>query len=555
MDDDAKEMAIDLWDKGWGNAADAWDFTPSVLATEAGIDEAVVECVLDVFGLPMAVRDPAEAVDDFLAGRLPFRTTPILRDPNGAAAVIHHGLLSSSIRERLESLLKKHTQPWETYAKHRGECLEDLAIDLLIPHLPGSTVLRGLEYYVKDPSHPSAQTTPLEYKAVTEGDGLILIDDVAIIVEAKSGSLSQAAKGGDGARLTKDLRKLVTSAAEQSDRLRQRIAEDWCLRLRDGTWIDLHHIREIHAIAVSLDDLSGIATVTSELVRAGLLRSEHLPWTVSLHDLRIVCELTARPPELLLYLRRRTEPDVTRRFHAVDELDFFLEYYSTGLYTEPDPDRVFQELPQLGEPSVASRRRFKSQQLQLLTSRTDQLDAWYFYQMGIRATPSPKPSMVVDENLIELVDCLSGTAEFGWLRVCATLLAGDTPTRRQFGRYGADVVRATKADGKTHSVTLAGGSRADDSFVLVWASYDETLPDPAPLLGSYVSAKKHQLQVAWGAGFLFSALDGQAKALPVAMVYDNRRPGEDESLDRLVTSFKLRPPEAMQRSLPPRGKR
>ena len=111
------------------------------------------------------------------------------------------------------------------------------------------------------------------------------------------------------------------------------------------------------------------------MVAAGLLSDSALPWTVSLHDLRVICELIDRPAELLLYLRRRTEPDITRRFHAVDELDFFLHFFAGQLYAEPDPDRVHRELPQLGTPSVRDRRQRRQQGLELLTSRTDALDA------------------------------------------------------------------------------------------------------------------------------------------------------------------------------------
>lgn len=195
----------------------------------------------------------------------------------------------------------------------------------------------------------------------------------------------------------------------QANRMRERILQDNGLRLRDGSWLALDRVREVHAVAVSLDDLSGIATVTSHLVRAGLLPAAHLPWTVSLHDLRIVCELVDRPAELVLYLRRRTEPDVTRKFHAVDELDFFLEFYASGLFVEPDPDRVAAELPQFGEQPAAARRRFRDQRLSFLTSRTDALDAYYFHLLGARQTPAPKPSLNADPGVLALVDGLTSS--------------------------------------------------------------------------------------------------------------------------------------------------
>jgi hypothetical protein len=346
----------------------------------------------------------------------------------------------------------------------------------------------------------------------------------------------------------------VTAAAEQAERLRVRVRQDRGLRLRDGTWLDLDHVREIHAIAVSLDDLSGIATVTSELVRAGILSAPHLPWTVSLDDLRIITELAERPAELLLYIRRRTEPNVTRRFHAVDELDFFLEFYASGLYVEPDPDTVRSELPQLGEPSIASKRRFKKQGLEFLTSRTDQLDAWYFHQLGIRTAPAPKPHLGANTELCQIIDAIAARRGPGWLRITTTLLDGSGPLQRKFARYSRELVELSRHDGLFHTLCVAGGSTADNMFVFVWASkgHGQTLAEAEERLAYYVSAKKHQLQAAWGAGLLFDSTDPMS---PLFTHYDNRLLRVDPDLDEAVSLLKLRPIERTTASVPRPGRR
>jgi hypothetical protein len=203
--------------------------------------------------------------------------------------------------------------------------------------LPGAAVHASLEYFVPDPS--KSETAPTNYTKLVEGDGLLVLDDIAIILEAKGGALGPESRAGDRARLRSDLRKLITDASHQANRLRDRIKTDRGLRLRDGTWLDLSNVRETHAVAVTLEDLSAIATVTTSLINAGLLAVQDVPWTVSIHDLGIIRELIDRPAEFVLYLRRRTEPAVTLRYHAVDELDLFLEFFASGLYVEPDPEK------------------------------------------------------------------------------------------------------------------------------------------------------------------------------------------------------------------------
>jgi hypothetical protein len=127
--------------------------------------------------------------------------------------------------------------------------------------------------------------------------------------------------------------------------MKERIVDDKGLRLRDGTWLDLADVREIHSVVTSLDDMPGIATATAKLAGAGLLPPDNIPWTVSLNDLDLVTQLVDRPAEFLLYLRRRTEPRATEMFMAVDELDLFLLFFRMGLYVEPDPEVASREMP------------------------------------------------------------------------------------------------------------------------------------------------------------------------------------------------------------------
>jgi hypothetical protein len=535
----SRTKGIALWDEAWQNIGDASIIDLEVVAEASSLEVDVVARVVDLFSTPMTSRTAKEAAQEFFEGRSPFRSAPLLRDPAGDTVVVQHSLLMPAIRERVEAELKS-TGHWDRYARHRGDYLESASVKLLAPLLPGCTVYTSFEYFVPDPLASPPQSEPHEYTKLVEGDALLVLGDVALIIEAKAGALTSLARTGDPRRLTSDLRKIVTDAVFQCDRARERIIEDRGLRLRDGSWLGLDGVREIHSVAVSLEDLSGIATVTSNLVHAGILADEWHPWTVSLHDLRIICELVERPAELLLYLRRRTEPDVTRYFHALDELDFFLEFYASGLYVEPDPDRLASELPQFGEPSVAQKRRRKAQPLSFLTSRTDQLDAWYFHQLGVRGTPAAKPRMNANAELVDLVDALHELACPGWLRLGATMLDASGPTQRAFSQYSKDLLAMTREDGKHHSFTVLGGSRAQNAFVLIWASIAPGMPlDMATEhLRKYVTAKKHQVGAAFAAGLLFGAGDPHR---PVAVTYDNRRLGDDQSLDELVQALHLQP--------------
>ncbi|PPK63333.1 hypothetical protein V5P93_002304 [Actinokineospora auranticolor] len=514
-------------------------------ATAAGVDGETVSAVLDLFSTPMRARSAADAVLEFLAGSSPFRTRPILAADDGEYMVVHHALLIPAVRERVEDALRVDGGAWDIYSKHRGVYLETEAARLVARHLPGQVQHLGFEYFV--PANDS-ETIPSSYTKLAEGDGLLLVDDIAIIIEAKAVALRARSRTGDPLRLRQDLRRIVTDAAEQADRLRQRIIQDRGLRLRDGTWLDLEPVREIHSIAVSLEDLSSIATITSELVRSGLLTTDALPWTVSLHDLRVISELVDRPAELLLYLRRRTEPDTTRRFHASDELDFFLHFYAAQLYVEPDPDSTHQALPQLGAPRTKNRRRYREQHLELIISRTDPLDAWYFHQLGLRTTPADKPRMKANPALLQLIDDLTARREPGWLAMTATLLSFDDAGQRRCAVNGPRLAKQTRSDGLPHSIAMPVGTHQRDSALIIWI----TTPTTAPLgpsrqrLRDYTAAKKHQMQLDRGFGLLY---DDRGELIDTW--YDNRTPAHDTSLDILCARLSLRSPGAFVSAPPP----
>ena len=531
------ERAAYCWNECWSNPSDASLIDLAAITSASGIPESDVRAVLEDFSFNISPAPPLTIALDFLSGKSPLQYRPVIRDPDGSAIVVHDGLLIPAIRYRMEQGLKAAGK-WQNYSKHRGDYLENAAVRLLEPHLPGAVIYRGLEYFVPDESSSTLQAAPADFTILVENDALFIIDDIAIVLEAKAGSFTTRSRAGDLRRLRSDLTKLITDASKQGNRMRTRIDTDHGLRLRDGSWLDLDNVREVHVIAVTLDNLSGVTTVTAELANNGLIPGAYLPWTVSLHDLRVISDLLARPAELLLYLQRRTDPEATLKFGATDELDLFLNFYARGLYVYPDPVRVSAELPQFGVPRVGQKRRRANQGRIALTSMTDSLDTWYLYRLGIRASPAQKPAFNAGPGILQIIDELAAQKYRGWLSTGALLLAGSAEMMKKCAKAGSQVARQTRRDGEMHSITMIGGTTQASSYVLTWMCQPDSLPRQQALsrLTVYLQAKKHQAQVARGIGLLY---DAEAVNL-VTMVYDNRRPGSDENLDRIGAMLSLR---------------
>ena len=174
---------------------------------------------------------------------------------------IHPALIADAVKAGLEDALKNSAH-WETYAAHRGKHLEDRVGELFNQLVPGVTEHRGIEYLV--PANESEATGhPTGYTKLVEGDHLFVIHDVALIVEDKAIPLSDRSRTGEVNPLRRNLASAITKGAEQAGRMKERIVDDKGLRLRDGTWLDLAEVREIHSVVTSLDDMPGIATATA----------------------------------------------------------------------------------------------------------------------------------------------------------------------------------------------------------------------------------------------------------------------------------------------------
>jgi hypothetical protein len=515
-----------------------------VIAARTGHTRPVVQSVLNAFTLS-GLDDVDDVLDRFFRGDNVLRTAPLIADAHGRRMLVHDALALPAVREVVETRLKAAGRK-DAYEHHRGAWVETTAIDLLARVFPTATTYRGFNYFVPDPRAATPQSDPRSFTKRVEADGLILVDDVALIIEVKSVALTAEARGGVARRLRGKLRDIVTAAANQAERLRRRIVDDGSIRLDDGESIDVSGVREIHTIAVGLEDLSGVTTATATLIQAGILAEDNIPWTVSVHDLRVVSELVERPSELLLHLRRRTHPKATWKYRAVDELDLFLTFLDRGLYVEPDPHEVARTLPWSGPPPEEDLRRYASQHPEVLSDRTGPLDAWYHAQLDPDAPKARKPKLIADRRLLRLVEQLAATESPGWLSTAASLLEGNGQVQHTFGRYAADLARLTRRDRTQHSLTHLMGETSGRHVLLVWVcrAPGESEEPAASDLSSYLAAKKHQTGAYRATCMLF---DPTGKKL-LWLIYNNLPPTEDPVLD--AAAARLVPLENMQRATP-----
>jgi hypothetical protein len=592
-----------VWDDAWEPSVEAATVSAAEIAEATGLHLAVVEAVLDFFTLDISGKTSQEVVDDFAGGLSPLRTHPVISSADrGRVMLVHDAQNLVAIREGLERHLKT-TALWDTYQKHRGDLLEAHTRALFARVFPGARTWNGFNYYVPN-NEAEAAGDPASYTKRVEGDHLIVQDDVAIIVEDKA-----VAWSGQSQRLRRDLTGIIRKAADQANRLQERIQQDGGIRVHGEGWVDLSRIREIHTVAVSLDDLSGASTATAELVKAGLLDADHIPWTVSVHDLDLITQLVDRPAEFLLYLRRRRDPEATVFYTAPDELDLFLYFFEDGLYVEPDPDKIRAALPWMPPAKTAERRRRRQQRPAYITSRTDALDLWHYAELSrtpaevngedpdvtamtssgrgpkgssagvvdaaihepdattndsprtgaeeaagasgeIDSDSVPRKPSMVPSPLEWLIDAVQDRGDYAWLSIGATLLSGSTAFQQKLARIPAELLDNPFGDGRQRSVTIPFPGSVEDGWLLVWATRPPGRDSRAfeEDTRDYLRAKMHQLGLPRSVAFCF---DETSREL-IGVYFDDYVGELEPSL--AARSLSLEPPERMASWLPPRGK-
>lgn len=544
--DDPRIVAFrESWTRAWNAKHDEVAVSAEAVSEHSGIALTSTRSVIDAFRFNPSERSIADNVLAFASGDNPWRTNPLVVDSSGSVVLIHDAMNIPAVRENSEQLLR-NTDAWDVYQAHRGKVLEDRVRDAFEKLLPGARVFAGYDYYI--PSNVQ-ETNPSLFTKRVEGDLLLVLDDVAVIVESKAIATNPQARAGDTRKLRRDLVGMIGNASRQAGRAAARIRFDGGLRLDREGWLDLTQVREIHLVAVSLDDLGGVATATGDLIDAGILTGDNIPWTVSLHDLQLIGDLVETPSEFLLYLRRRRDPETARFFMAPDELDLFLYFLNEGLYVPPDPDKVQDQLPFM-RPDTASRRRRTKLVRQLITTQTDPLDRWHQSLLHPELQPAPKP-VLQNSPMKEVAAQLADRRDFGWLSIGATLLSGSTSTQAKMVRYPTDLLNNPDQRGRERSLTMPFGSTRENAWLLVWITRPRNRLYQAAEQHArgYARAKKYQLGIPRAVVLQYSEESQQLEGV----FYEGSRLEPDPELDEQIKL--LVPPDQMRHRPPPTAKK
>lgn len=528
---------------------------------EAGhVDEETVATVLNSYS--QNFDDSVSAgtrVFDLLTGTNPFLATPLIADGSGGfvATVNDPGL--DSLRRIFERALSPYPPDMRRYDQRaRQPVSESLAIANLERVLGRRAQHADFYYYA--PKNPdcvadvSAECIDVNRVANrVEGDGLFLVDDVAIVVEVKAKSVAAQSRRGDVRRLASDLKATIGDANNQAMRLQRLIETNEGIWLAPDSWLDLSHIREVCSIIVLLDDVGPLGVTIGDLQDVGMLAERKPPWIASLHDLTVIAEICDRPSEFLLYLRRRTDSEVAKSYRAADELDLFMLFLNGGLYVDEDPDEVRHAHPSAPPAKSRDRRRYEQSAVgTMVADHCQPLSEWYLRHHIPDSEPQPsKPTFNIAQEIVPIVDAIAERGELGWFRCTTDLLglAGETQVRLVKGLR--ECRRRTSEDGTYHDMLMSfAGMWGHPTVFVAVAPVAAVIQACRERLTQYIQAKSYQLQSDRAYGLLFDT-----EGVLVEFLYLTKPPLSDLKLDQLVRGMELHPVGQASRPIPPSARR
>ncbi|MBE8519533.1 hypothetical protein ILP97_18830 [Amycolatopsis sp. H6(2020)] len=244
----------------------------------------------------------------------PLATTPLVEAGDLVLYSLPH-LVSTDLSQLVERVFSR--LPNLPYYRARGDVVEEAALEYLAGVFAGARVLRGGKY-------PGARPGEL-----IEVDGVLVWEDVVLVLEGKGGYLSTRSRLGDPAAAVTELRRTVGDGFFQVARLIRALERDGHVTLTGrGEPLTLHRsaIRRVYAIVPTADTFDPLSILLDLLRQREILPAGAVPAILAVPELHLLTDLLPTPVELLAYLEYREEVLAMPQIRTGGELELLATF-------------------------------------------------------------------------------------------------------------------------------------------------------------------------------------------------------------------------------------
>lgn len=261
---------------------------------------------------------------------LPQKYKPFLKYNDKFYCTSIDNLLDNFYRAFVKVLRKSNPKLSVEINEIQNALSEELPFDLLNKLLPKARVYKNI--YYKAPVGANGKNEWCEC------DGVIIYDDVMLIIEVKAGAISPTSPFSNEESFKTSLKELTENPYNQTIRFYEEYTKNNKIEVyhkeakKKYQFIaELKEANFIQACCVTLDDLNEIA---AQIEKTDLIQNSSLPvWCISIGDLRVYAEILDSPSHFLNFLYQRSKASRNKHIKLNDELDHLGMYLAYNNYS------------------------------------------------------------------------------------------------------------------------------------------------------------------------------------------------------------------------------
>ena len=282
------------------------------------VDQQAVKAVIDK--LAFQFGELADQNKEWVILDNPVWKRPFIKLDDETYFLALAGHIAHYVPSLLEGLVTEDGGLETKYRDRKARYLEDQVERLFRAGFPGGQVYRGSMW---------------EDRAGNKGENdlTMVLGSVAIVVEAKSGSLSPPAQRGADKRFVETVRQLIVEPADQAYRFIRVLEEtegpqSFVTKSGAENRIDVSEVRYFLPLTVTMEQF-GLVSNLRNLADAGITERKvsELAQVLSLTDLMVIFEVLDLQSKKVHYLFRRRELGARMQLHGyeMDVLAFYLD--------------------------------------------------------------------------------------------------------------------------------------------------------------------------------------------------------------------------------------
>lgn len=375
----------------------------------------------------------------------PFRTLPVRMRPLLELEGNHYALDPCMLRDGgyrgiVQALHQRCPGERQAIRTAQKEMCERAFVEVFAQQLRGAQVHHEVFYRIPDT------------KDWAEVDTLIVLEDVLIVIEAKSGAAATiASPATDFDRHAQAIRDLILGAHRQCTRFASHLAaaEEVPIHARrEGAYVEVDRLRLsdyrlVLPICLTVESIAPFSAMAKTLPGVSLILDRHAFLSMAVDDLFVLRRFLPTTGALVHYLEVRQAAAADARIELYDELDNLGAYVTRNRY-----DQAY------GKEADAHSVHFMA-----VDGASKPIDA-YFEEI----TPDPErvPIQEMPNEMAELLAALDSQRPEGWLRMDGLL--------RDHGLEARTHIGAMLRDGRTAMATrsMRRGILTGDAEILLW---------------------------------------------------------------------------------------